>query len=714
MPGPSESSVERPRARKGVPVTVAVGIDLGTTYSVVAWVNPDGDPVVVPNVVGETLTPSVVSFASGRPVVGMEAKADQAHGEGEVAHLFKRSMGDHAFRRPLGGREWSPTDLSALVLRHLKEQAEAALGQPVSRAVVTVPEYFTHPQRAATMEAARIARLDVPRIISEPTAAALAYGLRPGPVSRRVLVYDLGGGTFDISLVNIGQEEIKVLCTEGDHELGGRDWDDRLAGIVLRKLPAHAAALEDDPGALLVEAENIKRSLSARRSGEFRLVAGGQTLRCEVTREEFETASLDLLEQTSQLTAKVLEEAGFAWADIDGVLPVGGSTRMPMVQKWIERMSGKPPMGGIHPDHAVALGAAAQAAILLEEESNTGLRLGGEQATPILRLAAPRQISEIVAHSLGMIAENSVGDQYINSVLLPRNRRIPCTETRPYQFSLKGDGTDLLEVFLTQGETEDPEPCVYLGRYMVTGFPTDGQRQTVVDVSYAYDNNALVGVTAIDRGTGTVLDVRVADLPEDVPHRFLEPPVRSASREPMTVYLAFDLSGSMAGVPLAEAQRAARTFVSQLDLTTTAVGLISFSDRVHVSQQATQNAVQIEQAISGLVMGSTGYGNATHPFDELYRVLSKTVGRRFGVVLADGVWERQDVAVRQARRCHGSDIEIIAVGFGGADKSFLEQIASSTAQGMFTELGELTQVFGTIAREITESGAAPATASRHR
>lgn len=208
----------------------AVGIDLGTTYSAVAWVNANGDPEIIPDRMGDPLTPSVVSFARGKPVVGAEAKADQSHGEVEVAHLFKRSMGNTAFKLLLGGQEWSPSDLSALVLAHLKAQAEAALGQRITRAVVTVPEYFTHPERVATKEAARLAGLDVLRLMSEPTAAALAYGLRPGREARRVLVYDLGGGTFDISLVEVGSDAITVLCSEGDHELGGRDWDDRLAG----------------------------------------------------------------------------------------------------------------------------------------------------------------------------------------------------------------------------------------------------------------------------------------------------------------------------------------------------------------------------------------------------------------------------------------------------------------------------------------------------
>ncbi|MFD9942437.1 Hsp70 family protein [Nonomuraea sp. NPDC059023] len=689
----------------------AVGIDLGTTYSAVAWVNREGDPEIIPNAQGEPLTASVVTLdAGGRPVVGAEAKADQAGGKAEVAHLFKRFMGNPVFRLALGDREWSPAELSALVLAHLKAQAEAALGVPVTHAVVTVPEYFTHPERAATLEAGRRAGLEVLRLMSEPTAAALAYGLRPGPDTRRLLVYDLGGGTFDISLVEVGPDEITVIAAEGDHELGGRDWDDRLTGEMLSGLsPEDAELLAAHPGVLLVEAERLKQTLSARRAAEARLTLGGRTIKAAVTRQAFEAACADLLEQTGQLTAKLLEETGLTWADIHGVLPVGGSTRMPMVARWIEHMSGRPPMGGIHADHAVALGAAAQAAILLEAEAAEGpLRLPGSdpgEARPILRLDAPRQIKNVVAHSLGMIAEDAAGERYVNSVLLPRNQRIPSNATRPYQFRLKGDGGDTMEVFLTQGETDDVQDCVYLGRYVVTGFPAAlGPRDAVIDVSYAYDDSALVQVTAAERVTGAPLVVSVEELPADVPERFLQPPQRGGSREAMTVYLAFDLSGSMSGSPLAGAQQAARAFVSQLDLTTVAVGLIGFSDRVDVSLPATNNAADIERAIRRLTVGSTGYGNATHPFDDIRRLLADTRHRRFSVVLADGVWDEQGHAKSRARRCHKAGIEIIAVGFGSADQAFLRAIASSTEQALFTQLGSLSQVFGTIAREITEGG----------
>ena len=444
----------------------AVGIDLGTTYSAVAWITPDGRPEVIPDEAGEPLVPSVVSFATGAPVVGAAAKEDQARGEKDVAAFFKSSMGDQAFRRSLGGREWTPVGLSSLVLGYLKTQAERMIGEPVTRAVITVPEYFTHPQRAATIEAGRMAGLDVRRIISEPTAAALAYGLRPGVSEGRFLVYDLGGGTFDVSLVALTADSLNVLAAAGDHELGGRDWDDQLALELQERFRAETGRdlLAGEPGELLVAVEQLKRTLSARRSAEIRVSDGTASARYTVTREEFEAMTADLLERTAQLTGMALADAGLTWADVSGVLPVGGSTRMPMVADWVKQMSGNPPMSGIHPDHAVALGAAVQAGLL---EEALLPRARDREARPLL--PGPKRIQDIVAHSLGMIAESEDGSRYVNSVLLRRNSPIPSKEVRPYQFTVSGADAEL-EVYLTQGETDSPADCSYLGRYLVTGF----------------------------------------------------------------------------------------------------------------------------------------------------------------------------------------------------------------------------------------------------
>ena len=675
-----------------------VGIDLGTTYSVVAYINANGKPEVIPNERGRSITPSVVYFDGRQPIVGDEAKEHQAMGKTEVASFFKRSMGDAEFMLSFYGRDYTPVDLSGLILAHLKAQAEHYLETTVTDAVVTVPAYFTHPQRTATIEAGRKAGLNVLKIISEPTAAALAYGLRPSQIEQRVLVYDLGGGTFDISLVSITPDELRVIATDGDHNLGGKDWDDCLVEYLDYQFKTEFGLelVGDDLNELHIQTEKLKHTLSMRQSAEIRVQASGHVGIYTVTREHFETLTHHLMERTELLTERVLSEAHLSWSDISGVLPVGGSTRMPMVRSYIERMSGRPPMGGINPDEAVGLGAAIQAAMEMEETKG--------QSMPTFHLAGRKSTVDVVAHSLGMIAESEDRSRYINSVLIGKNLSIPSTKSRPYQLAVRRQSDTELEVFLTQGETDDPQQCAYLGRYIFTDFPPITEKIAVLDITYQYDKNGIVNISAVERSSGKPLKLTVEPVPSDVPARFIDRPMDKYAREHLTVYLGFDLSGSMRGQPLAEAQKAAEEFVSQCDLTTTSLGLISFSDSVYVDQPATQNIKEITNAIRHLTIGRTGYGNAGQPFDVIYELCKNTTGIRYAIVLADGVWLHQEKAIKQAQRCHAVGIQVIAIGFGGADRKFLARIASSSEQSLFTDLSRLTEAFSTIARELTETG----------
>jgi molecular chaperone DnaK len=681
-------------------VSTFVGIDLGTTYSVVAYINANGQPEVIPNERERSITPSVVYFDGVHPIVGDEAKEQQALGKTEVASFFKRHMGNPEFLFSSYGQDYTPIDLSALVLAHLKAQAEQYLGTTVIDAVVTVPAYFTHTQRTATIEAGRKAGLKVLKIISEPTAAALAYGLRTNQHEQFVLVYDLGGGTFDVSLVSITPTELNVVGTDGDHNLGGKDWDDCLIRYLAQQFEDEYGMelVGDDFNELCVQAEKLKFALSARQSADIRVQAGGHMGTYTVTREQFENLTRNLMERTEVLTERVLVDVipRRTWSDISGVLPVGGSTRMPMVRTYIERMSGRPPMGGINPDEAVALGAAIQAAMEMEDRQGPN--------KPTFFLAGRKTTTDVVAHSLGMIAENEDRSRYVNSILIRKNLAIPSSETRPYRMAVRRKGDTELEVFLTQGESDDPQQCAYLGRYVFTDFSLTTEKFAILDITYQYDKNGVVHISAVERATGKPLKLSVEPVPPDVPARFEGRPIDKYAREHLTVYLAFDLSGSMSGRPLAEAQKAAEEFVSQCDLTTTSVGLISFSDRVHVDQGATQNNKEITKAIRNLRIGRTGGGNAGHPFDVIHDRLHNTTGIRYTVVLADGVWAHQETAVRQAQRCHAAGIEIIAVGFGGADRAFLSRIASSSEQSFFTSMNGLTEAFSTIAQELTETG----------
>jgi uncharacterized protein YegL len=257
---------------------------------------------------------------------------------------------------------------------------------------------------------------------------------------------------------------------------------------------------------------------------------------------------------------------------------------------------------------------------------------------------------------------------------------------------------------MTQGESANPTDCAYLGKYVFSNIPPIPDKNVVLDISYSYDRNGVVKVSAIERSTRQPLALTIEPLPDDVPYRFTLTPVVEAAPEHLTVYLAFDLSGSMEDRPLAEAQKAAHAFVSECDLSSTSIGLISFSDTVRVETLASQNAKEIAKAINGLQIGRTGYGNEADPFDTIFRLLDKTVGLRYALVLADGVWENQSRAIARAKKCHASGIEIVGIGFGGADQKFIRQISSRDETSFFTDLHGLAEKFSTIAQELTEGG----------
>ncbi len=418
-----------------------VGIDLGTTNSVVAHRNAYGRPEVIANRDGQNITPSVIYFGTEPPAVGQEAKELARLGDSEIASFFKPHMGSALFQLQFHGRTYSATDLSALVLARLKSDAETALGQAVDRAVITVPAYFGDAQRKATIEAGNAAGFDVLRIINEPTAATLAYGLnKTGLADETVLIYDLGGGTFDVTIARITPDDIAVLATAGDHDLGGKNWDDRIATFLAEQFAADTGFDPlDDPVALnevLVRSEQAKWTLSERSSARVTLQLGTQRKSFELSRAEFEAMTYPLMDRTRRLTEEALGEAGLSWRSLDGVLLVGGSTRMPMVRSYVTEMSGKPPRTGVNVDEVVALGAAVQAATLVGEPIGDALprfTLAAGGGAP--RIAEPRttarKVTDVMSHSLGTIAVSPDGSSYVNDVLIRRNIPIPRATPNP-------------------------------------------------------------------------------------------------------------------------------------------------------------------------------------------------------------------------------------------------------------------------------------------
>lgn len=673
-----------------------VGIDLGTTNSVVAAIDESGRPFIVPNADGKRITPSVVQVAkNGELIVGDAALADLPFEAESTARFFKRDM-ENEVHYDYRGRQFTPVDFSAAVLAKLKQDAEAQLGRPVRRAVVTVPAYFMDAGRLRTRKAAEMAGLDVLQIINEPTAAALAYGLRVVQDERRILVYDLGGGTFDITLVRVSGEEIDVLGTDGNHTLGGKDWDDRLVMYAAEELRVRtgydAASDPSDLQVLYAQAEKVKKELSARQSSVMNFVFRGTTTRIEITRQHFESLTSDLLGQTEQLVQKVLDETRTPASSVDSILLVGGSSRMPACHALAERLTGTKPNQTVNPDECVALGAAVCGALL--DTSRKPLR-----ALPSLR------VRDVMSHSLGMIAIGAEGDRYVNTVLLARNQRIPCSESRPYRVTTAAD--DSVSVYVTQGEDDNPLNCSFVGKYVIDL----ANGCDIIDIRYEYDTSGIVHVAANPRGSDRRLQIRKEPLPEDMSW-LTRPPGWKPPLPPRTVYLAVDLSGSMAGQPLDDAKAAMRRFVESSDLTNTAIGVIAFADRRKVVLEAVRDAKKVLHAIDSLRISMVGIGNSAHPFDDAEKLLRDVSGVKFIVVLADGVWSCQPAAIDGSHKCRRAGSEVIAIGFGAADHEFLKKIASADQSALFSSSAQLTQAFEQIAQVVLEGGSLSAIRKR--
>ncbi|MDE5414057.1 Hsp70 family protein [Alkalihalobacterium chitinilyticum] len=677
-----------------------IGIDLGTTFSVISYVDEHGKPKIIKNAEGKTTTPSVIYFGGTEPIVGDEAKERQAFGDTEVASFFKRSMGDDSFVEFFNDQEYSATDLAAIVLKKLKKDAEAVLGGTVNEAVITVPAYFENKQRLETMRAGEMAGLKVSAIINEPTAASLAYGIDQSE-NQTLIVYDLGGGTFDVTIVEVSAERIRVLATAGDHSLGGKDWDDRIVSYVTEQFEeihgidplANFETMND----LIIKGEQAKKTLTTRSTTSIPIVCNGVKDQFTISRELFEELTEDLLERTWSLTNQALIQADLLWDQVSNVLLVGGSTRMPMVSDYIQAQTGSPPLNGVHPDEAVALGAAIQAEMSRAETKRPKLSLGGQ-----------KKIEDVMSHSLGMIAINKNGDRYLNSIILPKNVSIPSTRKKTYQIETNSVRNNSLEVYTTQGESNNPLECTIVGKYKIQNIPHNPNGLAVLEVSYSYDANGVVQVSAEDKSSGVLLPAKEEEVPSDLSWLSQAPKQQEEVlvKPPLSVCIALDLSGSMAGAPLAEAQQAAREFINKLDFSNTTAGLIGFSDRTLIVQDMISDPEALNDSIDRYSLhfhqNDTGFGNLAEPFTDTVQLLKDKEGHKFLIVLTDGLWSNQTNAIKQAKACHDEGIEVIAVGFGSANKEFLTEIATSEESALFTNLTELVESFSKIAQVLSD------------
>ena len=461
-----------------------IGIDLGTTNSCVA-VMEGGEPTVIANAEGSRTTPSVVAFAkNGERLVGQVAKRQAVTNPERTVISIKREMGSD-YKVHIDGKDYTPPEISAMILQKLKTDAEAYLGQPVTEAVITVPAYFSDAQRQATKDAGRIAGLDVKRIINEPTAAALAYGLDKGEV-HKILVYDLGGGTFDVSLMEVGDGVFEVLATAGNNRLGGDDFDNRIIDYVageFKKENGIDLLVDRQAHQRLKEAaERAKIELSGNLTANINLpfitadATGPKHLDMTLTRAKFNELTSDLVEKTITPLNQALSDAGLKASDIDKVILVGGSTRIPAVQEAVQRVTGKEPFKGINPDECVAVGAAIQGGVL-----------GGDVKDVLLLDVTPL--------SLGI---ETLGGVFTR--LIDRNSTIPTKKSQV--FSTASDGQRSVDVHVLQGEREMAAYNKTLGRFQLDGIAPAPRGVPQIEVTFDIDANGIVHVSAKDLGTG--------------------------------------------------------------------------------------------------------------------------------------------------------------------------------------------------------------------
>ncbi len=562
----------------------AVGIDLGTTYSCLSYLTPQGEPVTLPNSEGELATPSVVLFDGDNPIVGTEALRSAVSQPERVIQNAKRFMGDRQKFWVVDGKVHRPPDISALILRKLLDAAEERLG-PVRHAVITVPAQFGDLQRQDTAEAGRMAGLERVDIINEPVAAALCYVLSEGmwfaelADDQTVMVFDLGGGTFDLSLVRYNKEEVNVIASGGDLQLGGIDWNRRLEQCAcdefIKETPHDPRLDKESMQALANEVEQTKRSLSVRPKAPLTVQHGGRRKTFSIGQEHFELLTSDLVNRCEKITHDMLEKRNMGWAHVDAVLVTGGATRMPMIRRMLQKMSGTTLNTSLSPDQSIAHGAAYYAGMLLSGKKFGKSSLGKEASA---RLAKFKQVS-VNARALGILVRDKESGLRVPHYLLPANTPLPCAFRQTFGTVVRNQKR--VHLHIVESGTNPEQPFVKLGACVIDELPPDLPEAAPVEVTIRYDEQARVHVDAKDVTSGKIAkaiivrEENLAHLPQDQARSAdvsLSPPERKADAAPPPPELAVGSSTfrparkGTAKKPTRAAQRKPQSSRSGLDL----------------------------------------------------------------------------------------------------------------------------------------------------
>ena len=500
-----------------------IGIDLGTTFSCMAYIDENGQPIVIPNREGKNTTPSTVLFDGQSTIVGEEAKNQSILDPANFEQFVKRHMGERDYQFSSGnGEKYSPEAISAIILSKMKADAEEHLGEPVDGAVITVPAYFNEAQRKSTMDAGQIAGLNVLAIINEPTAAALAFGIAKGSEkAQTIMVYDLGGGTFDVTVLRFDNENITVLGTAGDRKLGGFDFDERIIDAVSSAAAEQGLDIQNDSTArqdLQLKAEEAKKTLSAREKANIVLNIGGRPFKYVLTREDFVDLVEPLLFKTVGSMETACDEAGLEYSDLDKILLVGGSTRMPVVRESIEEETGIVPSSEVHPDEAVPIGAAYYVLDVIKKEQ-TKVEQGKSENKKILNATIPETakkytFTDVTSHGIGVICADKEQREF-NSVILPKNTQVPAASTNQYCTTVPYQ--EKLYIQVTQGEEEDLRYVTVIGTAEIEIVPRE--KIVGIEVTVSCDENSIIHVRVYDmdlqKDLGEMHIDRVSNLTEE-------------------------------------------------------------------------------------------------------------------------------------------------------------------------------------------------------